>query len=308
MDLTGPKMRVELVQYHLFGVEIETPPVLHQGQFIRIGRNKDAVFGEIYPTIFVSPHTMCDLMKVGDTVWFDDGKITTTVKAIEPDNILLEIVNAPRKGFKLTKGKSLNLPVNDISLPIFSQQDKENLPFILSNADIIGLSYIQAPVEIAKVQEEIKRSKRDIGIILKIETKSSFDNLPFLLLQAMQSPKTGIMIARGDLAIELGLLRMAEVQEEIMWIAEAAHIPVIWATQVLDRQIKKGFPTRAEISDVVKATRAECVLLNKGPHIIDAIKTFENIDRRMAAHEYKMHKTLRELNLAKSFVKTNHFQ
>jgi pyruvate kinase len=153
------------------------------------------------------------------------------------------------------------------------------------------------------VQEEIKKSGRDIGIILKIETKGSFANLPLLLFQAMRSPKTGIMIARGDLAVELGLLRMAEVQEEIMWIAEAAHVPVIWATQVLDRQIKKGSPTRAEISDVVKATRAECALLNKGKHVIDAIKTFENIDRRMAAHEYKMHKMLRELNIATSFVK-----
>ena len=73
------------------------------------------------------------------------------------------------------------------------------------------------------------------------------------------------MIARGDLAIELGFQRIAGMQEEIPWLCEAAHVPVIWATQVLERPAKEGLPTRAEVPDAAMANRAECVMLNKGP-------------------------------------------
>ena len=79
------------------------------------------------------------------------------------------------------------------------------------------------------------------------------------------------MIARGDLAIELGFQRIAEMQEEILWLCEAAHIPVIWATQVLERLAKEGLPTRAEVTDAAMANRAECVMLNKGPYILDVL-------------------------------------
>lgn len=79
------------------------------------------------------------------------------------------------------------------------------------------------------------------------------------------------MIARGDLAVECGYERMAEVQEEILWICEAAHLPVIWATQVLESLAKKSQPSRAEITDAAMGERPECVMLNKGPHIAAAV-------------------------------------
>jgi pyruvate kinase len=133
---------------------------------------------------------------------------------------------------------------------------------------------------------------------LKIETRLGFENLPDMLLTAMRTPCCGVMIARGDLAVECGFERMAEVQEEILWICEAAHVPVIWATQVLETLAKEGMPSRAEITDAAMGHRAECVMLNKGPHVLHAVKTLDDILRRMQAHQTKKRSMLRELRLA----------
>ena len=103
------------------------------------------------------------------------------------------------------------------------------------------------------------------------------------------------MIARGDLAVECGFERLAEVQEEILWVCEAAHMPVIWATQVLETLAKTGLPSRAEITDAAMGERAECVMLNKGPHILDAMRTLDDILRRMQAHQSKKRPLLRAL-------------
>ena len=103
------------------------------------------------------------------------------------------------------------------------------------------------------------------------------------------------MIARGDLAVEVGFERLAEVQEEIMWACEAAHVPVIWATQVLDTLARTGQPSRAEITDAAMAERAECVMLNKGPHISEAISALDSILVRMQDHQDKKRSLLRRL-------------
>ena len=103
------------------------------------------------------------------------------------------------------------------------------------------------------------------------------------------------MIARGDLAVEVGYERMAEVQEEILWLCESAHVPVIWATQVLDQLARTGRPSRAEVTDASLATRAECIMLNKGPFILSAIHTLIDIDGRMQDHHHKKQSLLRRL-------------
>jgi pyruvate kinase len=110
------------------------------------------------------------------------------------------------------------------------------------------------------------------------------------------------MIARGDLAVECGFERMAEIQEEILWICEAAHCPVIWATQVLENLAKEGIPSRAEITDAAMGHRAEAVMLNKGPHIVRAVQTLDDILQRMEAHQSKKQSMMRELNLARTFM------
>jgi pyruvate kinase len=108
------------------------------------------------------------------------------------------------------------------------------------------------------------------------------------------------MIARGDLAVEVGPERLAEVHEQVLWLCEAAHLPAIWATQVLDSLAKSGFPSRAEITDAAitdaaMGARAECVMLKKGPRIVDAISALDSILRRMATHQVKKTALLRRL-------------
>jgi pyruvate kinase len=117
----------------------------------------------------------------------------------------------------------------------------------------------------------------------------------------MESARTGVMIARGDLAVEMGYGRLAEVQEEILWMCEAAHLPVIWATQVLETLAKKGRPSRAEVTDAAMAVRAECVMLNKGPYIVEAVEFLDGVLRRMQEHQSKKSPMLRALTIAQRF-------
>jgi pyruvate kinase len=96
---------------------------------------------------------------------------------------------------------------------------------------------------------------------------------------------------------------LAEVQEEILWMCEAAHVPVIWATQVLEQLSKNGTYSRAEITDAAMSERAECVMLNKGPFVAEAVSTLADILRRMEAHQEKKRAMMRPLRLAESFVR-----
>ena len=116
----------------------------------------------------------------------------------------------------------------------------------------------------------------------------------------MAARSLGIMIARGDLAVECGWERLAEIQEEILWISEAAHVPVIWATQVLETLAKTGMPSRSEVTDAAMGERAECVMLNKGPYTVTAVAVLANILTRMQDHQNKKQSMLRQLHVASS--------
>jgi len=131
--------------------------------------------------------------------------------------------------------------------------------------------------------------------VLKIETKRAVRNLPDLLVRAAGRQPTAIMIARGDLAVELGFVRLAEMQEEILWLCEAAQVPVIWATQVLESFLKTGVASRGEMTDAAMAARAECVMLNKGPFLFEGISELDRLIGRMSAHISKKSHLLRPL-------------
>jgi pyruvate kinase len=116
-----------------------------------------------------------------------------------------------------------------------------------------------------------------------------------LIVQGAGVQPLAVMIARGDLAVEIGHRRLVEIQEEILWLCEAAHVPVIWATQVLDAFVKKGRRSRAENTDAAMAERAECVMLNKGPFAADAIAFLDDVLGRMEGHQYKKAARMRAL-------------
>jgi pyruvate kinase len=277
--------------------------LLHKGSRLKITKDPTEGHGGEHPVISLTMPRILDHVKCNERVWFDDGLLGGIICEKNDKYLEAEITIAPETGFKLKAEKGVNFPDSNIEVPAITAEDLTHLRFIAKNADMVGFSFVQTAEDIFALQKNLKKMKReDMGIILKIETQLSFKNLPSLLFAAMRSERCGIMVARGDLAVEIGYSRMAEVQEEILWLAEAAHMPVIWATQVLETQVKKGVATRAEISDVVKAVRAECVMLNKGPHILEAIATVKDIDKRMAAHEDKKRKILRSLQVAKAFL------
>jgi pyruvate kinase len=123
--------------------------------------------------------------------------------------------------------------------------------------------------------------------VLKIETPLAVRNLPRLIAQAAAHHPTAVMIARGDLAVELGFARLSEIQEEILWLCEAAQTPVIWATQVLDQFVKEGVASRSETTDAAMAQRADCVMLNKGPFVAEGVLFLRDVLLRMDRHHAK---------------------
>ena len=194
------------------------------------------------------------------------------------------------------------LPDTHLQLPALTAKDDEHLQFAACHADMIGLSFANHESDVQALIERLQTFDAPLpGIVLKIETRRGFERLPSMLLTAMRHASFGVMIARGDLAVECGYERLAEVQEEILWLCEAAHCPAIWATQVLETLAKQGTPSRAEITDAAMGHRAECVMLNKGPHINEALRVLDDILKRMDAHQSKKRAMLRALKVAGDF-------
>jgi pyruvate kinase len=203
----------------------------------------------------------------------------------------------------LRGGKGVNLPDTNLQLSPLTAKDLADLAFIARAADLVGYSFVRHGQDIHELRRRLADLNAEpLGLILKVETRQAFAELPKLLLACMQTGPFGVMIARGDLAVECGFERLAEVQEEILWICEAAHTPVIWATQVLESMAKTGVPSRAEVTDAAMSERAECVMLNKGPFIREAVKALDDILRRMQAHQTKKRAMLRPLHLAHSVL------
>lgn len=233
----------------------------------------------------------------GERILIDDGRIGGVIRSVCRNRLVVEITQAREGGEKLLANKGLNLPDSRLELNGLTAQDIEHLGFVVKHADMVGLSFARRPADILLLQKHLKRLKAEkLGIVLKIETRAAFENLPELLLTLLRSSNVGVMIARGDLAVECGYERLAELQEEILWLAEAARLPVIWATQVLEGLSKSGKPSRAEITDAAMGVRAECVMLNKGSHIIEAIQSLDDILHRMQSHQNKKISLLRRLH------------
>jgi len=238
-------------------------------------------------------------VRAGERIWFDDGKIGGLIRHVSRDQLRVEITQAKEKGEKLRADKGINLPDSRLRLPALTDKDLQDLSFIAARADLVGMSFVRDPSDVFSLRAKLEElGGQDLGIVLKIETRQAFERLPNLVLAVMRHHTAGVMIARGDLAVECGYERLAEVQEEMLWICEAAHMPVIWATQVLETLAKKGQPSRAEITDAAMGERAECVMLNKGPHMVEAVRVLDDILRRMQAHQSKKMSQLRSLHLS----------
>ena len=293
--------------------EVGALPVVEQWISLRRGDHLDLVRGEapgrdavhddggkVLQPAFVS----CAVPEVfrsvrpGEPVLFDDGRIRGIVREAGAERLRIEITAAARGSAKLRAGKGINLPESDLELPALTTKDVEDLGFVAKHADMVALSFVQRPEDVEALIAALEDLRaRPIGLVLKIETRAGFEHLPALLLAAMRRPPVAVMVARGDLGVEVGFERLAEVQEEILWLCEAAHVPVIWATQVLESLAKGGMPSRAEVTDAAMGGRTECVMLNKGPFIRETLRFLTDVLARMEEHQHKKTSRLRKLRV-----------
>lgn len=317
MDLPGPKIRIGNIYLKTdTGAPIETVPFVKiaKGEHLLLikpdsplvsGKHNKIMSVRENILIEVSLPQIIDDLKAGQPVFFDDGAIEAKVISLNEETASLVVKKSHKK--KLRPGKGINLPDTHLNLPSLTTEDVQLLPFISAHADLMGYSFVRNAEDVAILYKKLDQlGDKDTGVVFKIENRTAFENLPSILFAAMKRPKIGVMIARGDLAVEIGFERISEVQSQILWLCEAAQIPVIWATQVLDTMAKKGMATRAEISDATISAQAECVMLNKGPFIVEATKTLKNVLQRMEAHSQKSKNTLRALKVAKTGLKNIH--
>ncbi len=238
-----------------------------------------------------------DCLRVGERIFIDDGQIGAEVERMDDAGAWLRITRARPEGDKIRPAKGLNFPDSELLLPALSDKDLLDLDFVAREADIVGYSFVQSAADMDRLADELEaRGAGDKGRIAKIETRRAVANLPEIIVHGASRAPFGLMIARGDLAVEIGWSRLAEIQEEMLWLAEAAHVPVVWATQVFEQLIKENLPSRAEMTDAAMSERAECVMLNKGPFVLDAIAMLDDIACRMRSHQHKKSARLRALH------------
>ena len=287
MDIAGPKCRIETA-HSSSGDRLRRGDRLVLVKKLGDAHASDTVIATIsFPDILKS-------LEPGAEVWIDDGKIGAHVISNDAGRVVLEIFSARGKGVWLKVEKGVNFPHTPLNLPALGADDLTALDFVAANADLIGFSFVQSPADIALLDRELakRRPSRMAAelpqpVVLKIETQTAVENLPQLIVATAATRPVAVMIARGDLAVELGFARLSEIQEEILWLCDAAHVPVIWATQVLDNLVADGSPSRAEATDAAMSQRAECVMLNKGPFLVEGITFLRDILQRMDRHQTK---------------------
>ena len=298
MDLAGPKIRTILPgkKNRKQKIEVEPGEVIYLSEDVEDKNSREKLVGCTIKGIIQQ-------LKKGERVLFDDGSIECIIESLDKGNATLSVIRVSRGKPFIKPEKGINFPDSILSLSSITDFDMTCVPFICRHADLIGYSFVRNSNDLLQLQNLLSDCcEKPPLIILKIETREAVKNLPSLLFQGMKNRTFGVMIARGDLAIELGFERMSEIQEEILWICEAAHVPVIWATQVLETLNKTGLATRSEITDASYSGFAECVMINKGEHTVQVIETLKNILLRGGGHHIKKRYTFRQLSIASEYL------
>jgi pyruvate kinase len=295
MDLAGPKIRTGEFRDEKGLKRVTRADELAITLPGHLGRAPEAM-----PAIECTLPEALQAAEPGHRIFIDDGKLVTSVVRREPWGVVVRVdAGADEKGYRLKAEKGVNFPDTDFSVPALTDDDRQALRFVALHADGVEFSFVQSHEDVAELQEALARERPEhwhhLGLVLKIETLRAVRNLPDMLVRAAGQQPAAIMIARGDLAVELGFVRLAEMQEEILWLGEAAHVPVVWATQVLESYLKTGVPSRGEMTDAAMAARAECVMLNKGPYLFEGIQELDRLLGRMSEHVRKKTPQLRPL-------------
>jgi pyruvate kinase len=261
-DISGPKIRIG---------EINGILELKRGDKIRLVKKNPKT---IYDLTISYPEIIDDV-KVGEYVFFADGSIRTKVIDKDKNSITLEVKN---EGV-LSSRKGVNFPHSDLKISAITPKDKKDLIFGARNqVDIVAISFVNTKDDILKAKEILKAHNASPWIFAKIETKKGVENIDEILDIA-----DGVMVARGDLGIEVGIEKVPIIQKKIIRRANKLKKPVITATQMLLSMVNSPFPTRAEVSDVANAVMdgSDAVMLSDettvGKYPIKAVETLKKI-------------------------------
>ncbi|MBM6614339.1 pyruvate kinase [Desemzia sp. RIT804] len=300
MDIAGPKARVSWIF-----TTLKKPKVKVGHEFVLTGADTPPKVNGMDLMLGCSVPEVLDDLKEGDPIKIDDGIVEGIVKEVIDEGVVIKIKKVDsKKGVRLKAEKGLNFPESELKMDFITDKDKQDLDFVCKHADIIGFSFVKNAEDVQIIQKELQKrmsekKAQSIPLMAKIETVEGVRKLPEIIVAAAGQNPFSVMIARGDLAVEAGFLRLAELQQEILWICEAADVPVVWGTQVLENMVSNGIPTRAEVTDAAQGSRSECVMLNKGEYLIESVDFLADIIKQMHEHEYKKTPKLRALNIAK---------
>lgn len=263
-DLQGPKIRL--------GTFADGPVEWSTGETVRV--TVDDVEGT-HDRVSTTYEGLVADAKVGDRLLVDDGKVGLTITAVEERDVVCEVV----EGGEVSDHKGLSMPGMDISVPALSDKDVEDLEFALRvGVDFIALSFVRSPADIDLVHQVMDRVGQRVPVIAKLEKPEAVDNLEAIVLAF-----DGVMVARGDLGVEVPLEHVPLVQKKAIRIARENAKPVIVATQMLDSMIHNPRPTRAETSDVANAVLdgTDAVMLSGetsvGGYPIETVQTMSSI-------------------------------
>ncbi len=296
MDLGGPKLRTGPVAQNSGNRQQERIPlrpgdelVIHREPLPGARAVEDQHGRCLHPA-----HISCTFpgifscVRSGEPIFFDDGIIEGVVRSVSPGTMRVKILRTAGVSANLRADKGINLPMTGRLPAGLTRADLRHLRFVAEHADMVSLSFVHGPDDVHALHAALRRIDGEhLGAVVKIETRQAYRRLPAIALAAMRRPATGLLIARGDLAVECGWGQLARIQEEILMCAGAAHMPVFIATQVLERLTKKGIPSRAEILDAAQAGRADCVMLNKGPHVLAAVRMLKKILASTAGYRHR---------------------
>jgi pyruvate kinase len=282
LDLGGSKLRVVACTGGKRSIRLE------QGDTLRIRRSPSPAFSSEdagWLEIAVSEPVGLRNASAGHHIWFDDGKIGGIVRKTDANAIEIEITSVKKGGRKLRLERGLNLPDTPLHLQSMTQKDYADLPFASGHADFVALSFIRTPSDVDEFRMALPDGiEASPTLVIKIETWEALQQLPRLMLAGMRRERVAMLLARGDLAVECGITALPRIQNDVLRYCAAGSLPLFWATGVLERASRTGEPTRSEMTDAAYASRAQCVMLNKGPRNIQALRLLGNLlERRNGA-------------------------
>jgi pyruvate kinase len=263
-DLQGPKIRL--------GTFADGPVMWATGSQVCITVEDVAGTAARVSTTYKN---LADDVRIGDRLLVDDGNLALTVVSVEGPDVFCLVV----EGGPVSNNKGLSLPGVAVSVPALSAKDEEDLRFALHlGVDFIALSFVRSPRDYELVHEIMQQEDIEVPVIAKLEKPEAVENL-----EAIVEAFDGVMVARGDLGVELPLEQVPLVQKRAVQAARERNKPVIVATQMLESMINSSRPTRAEASDVANAVLdgADAVMLSGetsvGKHPVGAVRTMERI-------------------------------